>query len=71
MFEKIEEKLDNSALLCAVVKGLCIVIAITAGIICFGSIICAFLVSWWWGVVSVPAGAVCGVSTGIGMYLSD
>lgn len=71
MFKRIEEKLDNSSLLCSIVFGLAIAIAIVAGLFALASIYCMIIVSAWWVIGCVSSVLACGMSIGVAVYISE
>jgi hypothetical protein len=71
MLERIEKKLDNSPLLCAILKGLFISGACFSAIVAVGCLIATFTSNLCWAIGFAFFSMACGVEIGVAVYLYD
>lgn len=71
MLERIEEKLDSSPLLCAILKGLFISGACFSCVVAVGCLIAMFTSNLYWAIGFAFFSLVCGVEIGVAIHLSD
>lgn len=71
MIERLEDLFKESALACAIARGLAISFVFIFGLLTVAAGILALAVSVWWLIGFVLFGVLTGVSVGIGFYLLD
>jgi hypothetical protein len=70
MIERIEELLDND-LVCAMAKGVCIVMAIVFGCMTVAFAIAALGVHWAWVFAMLLVAVLCGMLFGLWIHLME
>ena len=71
MIKRIEEKLDESQLLCEILKGLSISLSIAMIVLLVASGVLTFVRSAWWAIGFVLSMMGCGICFGVAVYLFD
>ena len=71
MLKRIEEKLDNSPMLCAIVKGVSMCLGILFVVTIIITIILVFAHSVAWLICVILSALACGICFGVWTYLFD